>query len=197
MPTIVERTPRGRAPTKRDHGQEGWGGIVDPVVIESLATVIQAIEGIGRKTFGHHRGLTVIFEAQWGYSWYIHGTNEIHISPGSQNLKNLADKRFGGINNFAMLAHEIAHYISGRDDSSIQKKYDQFVIEPCLVSGYSRTNRREEFAEIFASYLTNPELLIGRGYACEVAVRFMGELFAEQASNRMSCDSRRNSLRSR
>ncbi len=167
---------------------------IHPVVMASLARVVRTVEKIGLGTFKSHSGLKFIFETKWGYSWHTRGTKEVHISPGTQNLTNVTDKRFGGTNNVAVLAHELAHYISLRDNSRIQNDYTEYAREPCLPTLYSRTNRSEEFAEVFAAFVSNPELLLNRGPACERAVSFMVDLFGEKADYSVSCEARRKSL---
>ncbi len=167
---------------------------IHAAVTTSLARVVRTVEKIGLGTFKAHTDSKFIFETKWGYSWYVPGTKEVHISPGTQNLTSVMDKRFGGTNNVALLAHELAHYISLRDTSKIQNKYTAFASKPCHLTLYSRTNRIEEFAEVFAAFVTNPELLLNRGPACVRAASFMADLFGEKAKYSVSCEARRKSL---
>jgi hypothetical protein len=175
---------------------------VPPAVSEALAEVVGPIGQIGDGRFHAHWGVTYVFGRRAGHSFQKANSAEIHVSPGSESLTKLEDKRFGGITNRGLLAHELGHYVSNRDGFAILKRYQGFVTSPCYLTSNAKevyrsitqTLRREEFAEVFAAYVTNPGLLAHKSKACEHARRFMADLFSEKAPASERCSARRASL---
>lgn len=165
-------------------------------VISALATVIANISSFGKGTFREFEAAHFLFGKEWSYSWYQSG-NTIHLNPGNENVSKLTDKRFDGVNNAAVLTHELAHYMSLHDPGMmLQRLYMDAVTTPCLITDYSKTDRYEEFAEVFTAYTTNPELFADKGPACEAARLFMAtQIFEEDLSYSESCESRLRSVR--
>lgn len=171
-------------------------------VDKALSEVIDTIGRIGDARFHAHQGVLYIFGKKSGFSFQQSDNNEIRLNPGGENRAKIDDKRFGGIMNRGVLAHELGHYISNRDNFAILHQYMSAVPEACYLTDYARetaslfmqTLRTEEFAEVFAAYITNPSLLARQGPACEKARRFVGQLFAEATNKSESCESRKASL---
>ena len=176
-------------------------GVTDaasPEVNKALAKVISTIARIGKGKFQSQQGVTYLFGKEPGYSYHQSGTTEIHLNPGGQNLHSLKDKRFGGTNNTATLAHELGHYIAFRDNFRVKQMYENYVQSPCTFTWYSTVQkngyRNEEFAEVFAAFVSNPSLLQNKGDACDQARVFFSYLFEEAQGKSESCQSRLDSL---
>lgn len=167
---------------------------VELPVKEALARIIRTIEGISHGTFSYHNDVKLIIKPEWGYSYHTPGTYEIFIRPGSENILHLNNKILGGINNYGMLAHELAHFVSMRNNEFVQNSYDDFVVKFCNHTKYTSANRHEEFAEVFSAFLTNPDLLNNGTASCEIAKQFMSQLFREDPKKSSSCESRSKSL---
>ena len=145
----------------------------------ALADVVDTIEKIGRGRKKSHRGAHYFFRKDWGYSFHTPGTNIIEMRRGNQNMEQMHDRSHFGMDNRAVLAHELAHYVSIRDNQAIQTQYNWSVWFPCHVTKYAKKNRWEEFAEVYAAYVTNPDLLRGKGSSCDKARKFMARLLGE------------------
>jgi hypothetical protein len=91
------------------------------------------------------------------------------------------DQRHGGCNNRAMLAHELGHYIGHQ---GIYRAYLNAVAGRngvgCLISGYAGKRRTEEWAEVFAAFVTNRNLFSGKGSQCAEAFSFLKSIFGEE-----------------
>ncbi len=147
--------------------------------------------------------MQIIFEMNnWQASEYNSDQPVVRIRPNRQNMMMLTRKNNGGVVNFAMLAHEIAHYLTMKDGLLVQKQYEREVPTPCSVTRYSeklrcstgffpRCYRSEESAEVFSAYLTNPDRL---GASCVDARGFMAKWFGEPLGNSRDCVSRSKSL---
>ncbi|MFN7730223.1 MAG: hypothetical protein ACK5P7_13775 [Bdellovibrio sp.] len=82
--------------------------------------------------------------------------------------------------NLALVAHEMGHIIgnSQQDGRRWYSAYNAAVSTPChhtwySSSGWNRGRRNEEFAEVFAAYITHPNLLRGGSASCRQAYEFM------------------------
>ena len=170
------------------------GGPVGEPVREALGRIVRTIEGISRGTFKYHSGVKLIIKSTPGYSYHFAGTYEIIIRPGYESTLRVDNKSFGGTNNYGMLAHELAHFISLRDNAYIQNRYTKDVTVACNLTKYTFANRREEFAEVFSSFLTNPDLLNNGTTSCKEAKIFLSDLFGEAKHMASNCESRRESL---
>lgn len=198
-------SPREILRNNRIQTQMEDGTSVPSDVDKALSQVIFAIGEIGDGRFASHSGVTYTFGKKDTYSYHESGTYEIHLNPGSENRSKLEDKRYGGIMNRGVLAHELGHFVSNRDNFRILMQYQDYVTTPCHLTDYAkevfkrwpRDLRMEEFGEVFAAYITQPSLLAGKGSACERARKFMSQLFNETAKNSLSCESRKASLPAR
>lgn len=162
-------------------------------VTEAAARVLGTISGIGNGKFTEqHGGVFAFFENNERFSYYD-GYNILHINAGNQSNQAVENNKFGGGNNTAMLAHELAHYIFSKGEAPLAEAYQKEVPKPCLLSGYSSYDRDEEVAEVFSSFVTNPDLLQNKGESCDQARLYMAKLFGEDPSKSLSCESRRNS----
>lgn len=180
---------RNRVSLVREDGER-----VEVPIKEALARIIRTMEGISLGTFKYHNDVKLVIMSKWGYSWHVRGTDEIFISPGAESSLHVKSKTLGGTNNYGMLAHELAHFVSMRDKEAVQKSYDDFVVIPCNVTKYTSVNRAEEFAEVFSAFLTNPDLLNNDTVSCEKAKQFMSRLFRENPKKASNCESRSKSL---
>lgn len=166
------------------------GGAVENTIKQALGIVIGTIESLGAAEFKAQQNVEFLIGVNPGFSYHESGTKLIHINPGAENIRNLHDKSLGGVHNVAMLTHELAHYISLRDGFAIQRKYEWAVWSHCELTDYAKTNRYEEFAEVFAAYVTNPSLLQNQSAACDKARLFVGSLLQESPAKSESCGSR-------
>jgi hypothetical protein len=103
----------------------------------------------------------------------------------AQKLGEIAINRNGALNygeNIAQLAHEIGHlvgnnglYAQYREAIGHTKRHPKF----CRVSGYSDDKANEQFAEVFAAFVTRPELIRdNKSDTCKKAYAFFKKVFA-------------------
>lgn len=170
------------------------GNEVEAPIRQALGIVMGTIESLGAAEFKAQQDVKFLIGDTAGFSFHESGTKLIHINPGAENIRNLHDKSLGGVHNVAMLTHELAHYISLRDGFAIQRKYEWAVWSHCELTDYAKTNRYEEFAEVFAAYVTNPSLLQNQSAACDKARLFMASLLQESPSKSESCANRLGSV---
>jgi hypothetical protein len=77
--------------------------------------------------------------------------------------------------NVAQLVHEYGHYVGNK---GLYDKYKKSVRgEKCIVSEYSKTNFHERFAELFAAFVTVPNLIIENQKSCANTWNFMIQVF--------------------
>lgn len=145
---------------------------------QALAKVIHTIETLGNGEFSYHRGAHFRFGNIWGPSRFD-GTY-VQINPGGQNMSALEDKTQGGRDNHGVIAHELGHYIGHK---GLYKEYRREVGGGCHVSKYSKKRFNEEFADVFAAYVTNPDLLKNKGPYCDLAIKFFNKKFGVDAKN--------------
>lgn len=86
--------------------------------------------------------------------------------------------------NVARLMHELGHKVGNSG------AYDQFSKFPgaskCRITGYAGTKRNECFAEVFAAYVTFPDLL---QHKCPAAAAFMSQKLFQTSPDRLAnCD---------
>ena len=131
-----------------------------------------------------------------------------------QNIRALDPQRREcghGRNNTTHITHELAHCFGWKKING-QTMYDTyFKAVPsryqCSPTGYANpdfsnskgTNKfrpNEEFAEVFALYITNPDVL-QKQPGCKQALQFFAKLFGEQAPlEEITCENRRARLAS-
>jgi hypothetical protein len=157
---------------------------------EGVANVIHAVDHMGDGKFKAHEGVRFVFGNRGKSSANSRRTlYDIQLNPGNQNITGVGTSRNGGTHNRALIAHELGHYV-GR---VLYNKYFSAVRSRCRLTRYAGKNRNEEFAEVFAAYITNPALFSGKGRHCKSAFKFFADEFNEKNIN-MSCDSRLKSL---
>lgn len=158
--------------------------------LEALAKVVGAIQQIGNKSFSAHKGVKVIFGSTWGPSRRL--PDHIQLNPGNQNTRPMRRTSHGGTDNMALIAHEIGHQVG-----NTQKLYSKYfkAVKACNITNYAKNRtrgRKEEFAEVFAAYISNPSLFNGKGSNCKKAFKFFANEFGERNA-KMTCRSRRSS----
>lgn len=84
----------------------------------------------------------------------------------------------GSLDSVAYYIHELGHYIGNNDRGKLYASYKASVTSRCAVSRYAMTDwtkaraRNEEFAEVIAAFVTNPDLLLKSGPSCVKAFNF-------------------------
>ena len=91
--------------------------------------------------------------------------------------------------NTAMLMHELGHRLGKykKNEKSFYSLYRKQV-KSCYPTRYARKNLFEQFAEAFAAYITNPELLLGKGEECKKAYEFFEKSIFPVNGHLSSCD---------
>lgn len=108
------------------------------------------------------------FNNSFGYSRQTGGG--IHIA-------RHGNREFG--RNVAQLVHELGHLVG---NMGVYAEYRKAVNNRyCVVSGYSDDRANEQFAEVFAAFVTHPSLIRdNKSAACQAAYKFFKEkLFAK------------------
>lgn len=111
------------------------------------------------------------FAARKGYSSYdgfSGGRHQIRMNRCDSKGKNCA------ANNVAHLMHELGHKVGHASFARGESFYEAYsrLAGGCRPTAYAMSNRNEEFAEVFAAFLTHPELLSGGDAACKRAYAF-------------------------
>lgn len=139
----------------------------NPSQVVTLAIAVLQIERLSGGPGGPVAGLTVAFPKKRPFSRLATPTL---IEMG----RNFND------HNVAHISHEIGHYAGTH---GLYAPYYRRV-PPCKLTGYSHaaysaaTKRNEEFAEVWAAFLTRPELLYNsKAEACRRAYDFFLEAF--------------------
>jgi hypothetical protein len=151
---------------------------VDATVAEAktLAKGIQQIERLAGGNFEPIRGAKMQFydgrfrRGGFPFGRFNGSFVEIHRA-GSNSDTNLAH-----------LMHELGHWVGSRD--GLYDKYKE-AVSPCQYSSYAKfvntgqSPRNEEFAEVFAAFITHPEILSKGSPNCQRAYNFFAmEVFA-------------------
>lgn len=164
--------------------------------LKALAQVVQTLNTMGSGNLTTHHNIKVVMGSVRGPSRQC--PDHVQLNPGSQNCMGLDDNSYDGTNNIALIAHELGHQVG--NGGGFQSGYEAAVPSSCRLTTYAGSNRREEFAEVFAAYVTNPSIFQGKGQNCEKAFKFLTELFGETPENgtsiNMTCESRLAALQS-
>ena len=91
--------------------------------------------------------------------------------------------------NIAHLMHELGHQVGNTQFSGGGNYYSQFrrVSSRCFPTAYSAKKPNENFAEIFAAYLTRPELLSQGNADCKRAYAFFSDKVFRTNGRLASC----------
>jgi hypothetical protein len=146
--------------------------------LRSTALAVQQLERLagGRSEFVE--GVTVTFPKSRRYSRYLKDSKVIQMGA------NFTDS------NAAHVTHELGHH-AGRA-GLYEPYFDQ--VPRCRISCYGRTNRAEEFAEVYAAFVNNPELLRNsKDPGCRRAYDFLVEAFPK-AHMYAYCDAKNESF---
>lgn len=104
------------------------------------------------------------------------------VGNSSQGAMQISISRNGGRQygrNVAQLVHELGHLVG---NAGAYRQYREAVGgRYCVVSGYSDDRANEQFAEVFAAFVTYPSLIKdNKSSACQAAYKFFSEkLFAK------------------
>lgn len=156
----------------QDHNNTKYHRELSASEKEALAKVIYTVESLGDGSFEYHKGAHYRFGNIWGPSRF--DGRYIQINPGGQNMKALDNKSQGGRDNHGVIAHELGHFIGHK---GLYTEYRREVGGGCHVSKYSKKRFNEEFADVFAAYVTNPDLLKNKGPYCDLAIKFFDKKF--------------------
>lgn len=170
------------------------GSPVEMPITYAIARIVYVMGKIGSGEFNSHHALNILVNSAWSFTGPTGlDPDRIVLRPTLEGRMPLRDTRNGGVNNYGMLAEEIADMVAKRTGLDLQ--YAQAVPSPCEVSVASVRDRRTEFNEVFAAYVTNPELLYRKTVACEAARLFMAKrIFKESPVRATSCRARFKSL---
>lgn len=158
----------------------------------AVAQLIAAIENTGDGRFDYHKGEDFFFSNRDdGVS--RPNSRGVVISASEDNykaLKSSPTSNFSGQTNRALLAKMLGYKVAeaNKRGSNLQR-YLNADAGNCKVSKFAKKNTAEdEFAQVFAAYLTNPSLLItlSNKKSCKNALKFMKNLFGETKTGK-SC----------
>ena len=131
----------------------------------ALTRVVNRIDSLGGTASSKLKGLKMISGEGLSIAARHCENKTVYISPDYAK-------------NTTMLAHELGHQVG----ATYYESYKRYVGQtPCAFSGYAtRDNglgaRHEEFAEVFAAYVMNANLLLRFSDSCRSAYQFMHEV---------------------
>lgn len=136
--------------------------------------------GVVRFSFAERKG----FSRYEGYD-QKEGVHQIRMNRCDSKGKNCAP------NNVAHLLHELGHKIGNSQFVRGETFYEAYsrLAGKCRPTAYSLTNRNEEFAEVFAAFLTHPELLSAGNSDCQRAYEFFAQDVFVANGRLASCES--------
>lgn len=92
--------------------------------------------------------------------------------------------KFGS--NVAQLIHELGHLVGNQ--GGYADYYHHVGKAPCVVSGYSDDRFNEQFAEVFAAFVTRPNLIKRNpSVACKKAWNYFSHVLFSTGENAMAC----------
>lgn len=141
----------------------------NPNLQENVARIVQRIDSLtGGVGLPAVNGMTV---------WNIPNLDILARQTG-QGLTMRSDS----INNVANIAHELGHKVGNSTSSKAPYSWYGLYkanVPPCQFTHYCKAAgthpRQEEFAEVFAAYLTHPQMLLSGGANCQAAFAFLRE----------------------
>lgn len=101
-----------------------------------------------------------------------------NISRQTANGIEMSRGRSQNISSVAYFIHELGHYVGNNNEGALYREYKATVKTPCHFSRYAMKNwspektRNEEFAEVFAAFVTYPALLTEGGPGCQAAYTY-------------------------
>ncbi len=173
--------PKDRGPAS---GLTPLADISDERMI-AVARILSAYEGLGDGSMDALKSgekISIIFDN--GNSSCTNSRryeSQIQLCPGNQNKTGMnGETEHGGVDNMALIAHEIAHYVGGCQDGKRYNAYNEYMKGGnCKITSYAGKNPQEEFAEVMAAYITMPQAFKDKGKDCDNAFKFMRTLFGE------------------
>lgn len=146
-----------------------------PSEVQTLGTALVYIEKLNGG-----RPIERALGSESGYAFnFQNGTGNSRQETGQVHITRNGAKHNG--NNVAQLVHELGHYIGNNGayapyGEAVGHKY-------CVVSSYSNDNSHEQFAEVFAAFVTRPALIKeNSSAACQAAYKFFVNYFDGDAS---------------
>jgi hypothetical protein len=137
--------------------------------IIALAIGIQRVEQLHGKAFPGVQGVHYIY-TQASRVWNQHA-GPIHVN------RNWSIDTGMNSENIGMLIHELGHYVGNNKNplnTASYAKYFKAVPEPCYFSWYSLQSRNEEYADVFSTFILNPNNLLKFGSrGCRKAYEFL------------------------
>lgn len=109
---------------------------------------------------------------------YIFRNGGGNISRQTANGIEMSRGNTSTISSVAYFIHELGHYVGNANNGELYSEYKSKIKSRCLFSRYASKDwtparaRNEEFAEVFAAFVTNPEILLRSGQACAKAFEF-------------------------
>ncbi len=153
----------------------------------ALARGLAQAQALLGKPVSFAKNVEFSFATRSGFSSYDGARGGRHIIK-----MNRCDSKGGNCaaNNVAHLMHELGHKVGHAMFARGEKFYDAYsrLAGRCHPTRYSRQNRNEEFAEVFAAYLTHPELLSRGDPACRRAFAFFSRDVFKENGELASCD---------
>lgn len=142
--------------------------------LKGLSTAVKQIERLSGGESKYIAGVTVAYPKVRKSSHYVFSRDLIEMGA------NFTDS------NVAHVTHELGHR-AGRA-GLYEAYFDEVPV--CRITKYGRTNRNEEFAEVFAAFVTHPELLSRSPMSsCRRAYDFFLEVFP-QGKAYASCEAK-------
>ena len=152
-----------------------------PNEIQTLGTALSWIEKLN-----DNRPLSrAVRAALYTYNFQTQIGNS-RQDPNEAVINRNGPKNYG--ENVAQLAHELGHLIGNSNGAGLPSPDDNIYIDyinfvgarACMVSTYADDNSHEQFAEVFAAFVTRPELIkTNPSAACKKAYEFLStKLFA-------------------
>lgn len=124
------------------------------------------------------------------FKFQNNGANSWQAGDGI-HIARRGEKHFG--TNVAQLIHELGHLVGNAGGYALYRK--QVGATPCVVSGYSDDKPNEQFAEVFAAFVTKPELIADSNTsACRKAFKFMRDTLFASGEKARDCKNNDGSL---
>lgn len=100
--------------------------------------------------------------------------------------------RMGTSTSVAQYAHEYAHLIGNKNNKAAYKAYRAYMGNSgyCMVSGYADNKPNEQFAEVFAAFVTEPTIMLNNPKtpaACRKAFNFFKNEFFKDGGRVNEC----------